>query len=109
MGVRVPNTSLNSRGKLAAIAGVAPPLRRSLAHITNQQLPPAMRELLRAIAQTEFPWLPSATMEMTTRSCDAERGSRQVKSLAFFLGIGVVVLVASTLVRQNSRGPSWVR
>ena len=93
------NTSLDSRGKLAAIAGVAPPLTRSFAHIAHQPLPPAMRELLRAAPQKALLRAGRATTEMTTRTREnAARGPGQ--SLAFYVGAGAIVLLAAALVRQ---------
>jgi hypothetical protein len=58
-----------------------------------------MRELLRAAPQKTFLRTGRATTEMTIRRREnAARGLRQ--SLAFYAGVGAIVLLAAALVRQ---------
>jgi hypothetical protein len=99
MVVPVPNTSWDSRGKLAALAGVAPPLRQTFASVTNQPLPLAMRHLLGAIAPKARPRPLTGTVEKTGRMRRKARPP-SIQAVAILAGIAVLVTVA--LMRQGS-------
>jgi hypothetical protein len=58
-----------------------------------------MRELLRATPQKAFLRTGRAAIEMTTRTRkNAARGPRP--SLAFYMGVGAIVLLTAAFVRQ---------
>jgi hypothetical protein len=60
-----------------------------------------MRELLRATPQKALLRTGRAAGEMTIRMREnAARGPSPVGSLAFYAGVGAVVLLAAALVRQ---------
>jgi hypothetical protein len=88
--------SLDSFGKLAAMAGVAPPLRQIFAYIPKQQLPPAIRDLLRRLDRR-------AETAMTTPRKNPEPLRAPVPSLAFCVSIATILLIAATLVRRSRR------
>ena len=85
----------DSRGRLAALAGVAPPLRQTFAYITRQQLPLAMRDLLRRIDRRAG--------KATTLRRNPEPPRTAVETLVFYASIAAVAFIVAAFARQWSR------